>query len=266
MPDLARICSDLEAEHLSLDELVAPLDVAGWDTPTPAEGWSIRDQISHLAFFDEEGAKAMATPEEFAAGLQAFAGDAQAYIDGPILKGRAMEPAAVLAWWREARSSMVTVFRVADPGVRVPWYGPWMKPASFISARIMETWAHGQDIADALGVEREPTDRLKHICFLGYRARPFSYTAHGRPEPEGEVRLELRGPHGDEWTWGEGEDVVRGDALDFCLVVTQRRHPDDTDLVAEGDLAKEWLTIAQAFAGPPGAGRKPGQFPKRSTT
>jgi uncharacterized protein (TIGR03084 family) len=115
-------------------------------------------------------------------------------------------------------------------------------------------------------VEREPTDRLKHISFLGYRARPFSYSTRGMPEPKGEVRLELRGPQGDEWTWGEGTDVVQGDALDFCLVVTQRRHRDDTDLVAKGPLAEEWLSIAQAFAGPPGEGRKPGQFPKRSST
>jgi uncharacterized protein (TIGR03084 family) len=169
-----------------------------------------------------------------------------------------------MTWWRKARSDMLEVFAHVDPDVRIPWYGPWMKPASFISARLMETWAHGQDVADALGVEREPTDRLKHIAFLGFRARPFSYATRGMPEPEGTVRLELRGPRGDTWSWGDGEDIVSGDALDFCLVVTQRRHPADTDLVTKGPLADEWISIAQSFAGPPGSGRQPGQFPKRA--
>lgn len=264
MPNLADICSDLEDEHSSLEELVAPLDAEGLDQPTPAEGWSIRDQISHLAFFDEAGATAIAAPDVFAAGLEEIASDVDAFVNAPLERGRHMFPEELMAWWRSARSDMVKIFRTADPDVRVPWYGPWMKPASFISARLMETWAHGQDVADALGVERVPTERLKHVSFLGFRARPFSYATHGLPEPEGTVRLELRGPDGDLWTWGEGQDVVRGDALDFCLVVTQRRHPDDTNLEASGPIAKEWISIAQSFAGPPGSGRRPGQFKKKN--
>jgi uncharacterized protein (TIGR03084 family) len=260
MPTLADLCSDLHDEHLSLDELVESLEESGWDTPTPAEGWTIGDQVSHLAFFDEAGAMAMAHPERFAAGLEDVARDVDSFMNAPIEKGRSLAGREVLGWWHAARTEMLDVFRVADPGIRVPWYGPWMKPASFISARLMETWAHGQDVADALSVRRTPTDRLKHIAFLGFRARPFSYATHGRPEPDTPVKVELRGPRGGLWSWGEGPDSVRGTALDFCLVVTQRRHLGDTALECDGPSASEWMSIAQAFAGPPGGGRRRGQF------
>jgi uncharacterized protein (TIGR03084 family) len=262
MPNLARLCSDLEAEHRSLDDLVSGLDEARWDLPTPAEGWSIRDQISHLAFFDEAGRQAVVEPGAFTAGLEAIARDPVSFMEDPLIKGRAMPTSRVLTWWREARSKMLAAFADVDPDVRVPWYGPPMKPASFISARLMETWAHGQDIADALGIERVPTERLKHIVHLGFHARPNSYAARGLPLPDTPVRVEVRGSDGDIWTYGEGDEVVRGDALDFCFVVTQRRHLDDTNVEAIGDLAAEWMSIAQAFAGPPGPGRQPGQFPR----
>jgi uncharacterized protein (TIGR03084 family) len=139
----------------------------------------------------------------------------------------------------------------------VPWYGPDMTLASSITARIMETWAHGQDVADTLGVTRTPTERLRHVAFLGWRAVGNSFRARGRAVPTEAVRVEA-----GQWTFGPAEatNVVRGPALDLCLVVTQRRHVADTALVAEGPVAAEWLSIAQAFAGPPGAGRSPGQF------
>jgi uncharacterized protein (TIGR03084 family) len=263
MADLASVISDLSDEHDSLDPIVAALDEAGWDTPTPAEPWTVRDQISHLAFFDEQALLAVSEPDEFAAGLGEIAKDLQGFVDGPIERGRSMSGAEVLGWWREARARMLESFRALDPNVRVPWYGPPMSPASFVTARIMETWAHGQDVVDALGVDRAPTERLRNVCHIGVRARNFSYATHGMETPTDPVTVELRAPNGDTWSWYEGSaDRITGSALGFCLVVTQRRHPDDTDVVAEGPLAKEWLSIAQAFAGPPGGGRKPGQFEK----
>jgi uncharacterized protein (TIGR03084 family) len=128
----------------------------------------------------------------------------------------------------------------------------------------METWAHGQDVADALGSPREATDRLKHIVHIGVTTIPWSYTVRDIQLPAEPIRVEVDAPSGARWTWGpdDAANVVRGDALDLALVVTQRRHRDDTGLVAEGPVADEWLSIAQAFAGPPGPGRKPGQFPK----
>jgi uncharacterized protein (TIGR03084 family) len=124
----------------------------------------------------------------------------------------------------------------------------------------METWAHGQDVADTLGVTREPTDRLRHVAHIGVRALPFSFVLRERPVPDAPVRVELVAPSGESWTWGpeDAADRVTGPALDFCLLVTQRRHRDDTALEVTGPVATEWATIAQAFAGVPGEGRKPG--------
>lgn len=264
MVDLRALCADLRAEQDSLDEIVASLDSAQWDESTPAPGWSVRDQISHLAFFDEQASFASSRPDEFLESLGRIS-SVEEYIDGPVERGRAMSPGEVLEWWRTARSDANDAFLRLDPSVRVPWFGPPMSPASFISARLMESWAHGQDIVDTFAIERKATDRLKHVAHLGVRARRNSYAATGREMPEGEVRVELTAPSGELWTWNDSTtNSVSGDAVDFCLVVTQRRHLDDTDLVVEGDLAREWMQIAQAFAGPPGEGRKPGQFPKAS--
>ena len=262
MVDLKALTRDLAAEHQDLDDVLAALADAEWDIATPAPGWSIRDQVTHLAFFDEQAVLAVAKPDEFTAGL-AHITDVDSFVNGPLADARLLPPADVLSRWRDARSAMLDAFALVDPATRVPWFGPPMSPASFISARLMETWAHGQDVVDALGLERVPTERLRHIAHLGVRARRNSYVANGRDMPEAEVRVALRSPSGETWVWNENaSDGVTGDALDFCLVVTQRRHQDDTNLVVEGQLARDWMSIAQVFAGPPGEGRRPGQFPR----
>lgn len=263
---LEELLGDLEAEHADLDAIVADLDDGSWDLPTPAEGWSVRDQIGHLAFFDEVATMALTDPEAFAARVDEVLSSGADPMEEHLRRGRAADPVEILAWWRAERVSMVESARRSPPDERVPWFGPPMGLKSFVSARIMETWAHGQDVADALGVRRIPTDRLRHIAHLGVAARPFSYSVRGVEVPTGAVRVELRSPSGELWVWdagceepnAEGRAVVRGDALDFCLVVTQRRHRDDTNLGTDGALAVEWLAIAQAFAGPPGPGRPPG--------
>lgn len=259
MPSLDELTADLAEEHADLDRLVADLDEAGWDTPTPAEGWAVRDQVSHLAWFDREAVRAAIDPESFVATLTEALSD-DAYTERAVVEGRVLSGADLLAWWRAARAGLLEALRGVDPSVRVPWYGPPMSAASFATARLMETWAHGQDVADALGVERAATDRLRHVAFLGVRALPNSYRVRDLPVPGAPVRVELAAPSGATWRWGDDEatDVVRGPALDFCLVVTQRRHVDDTELVATGPVATEWLRLAQAFAGPAGPGRPPG--------
>jgi uncharacterized protein (TIGR03084 family) len=179
-----------------------------------------------------------------------------------IALGRSMHPTELLERWRRERAQLVAALEVLDPKHRVPWFGPDMSAASKVTARLMETWAHGQDVADALRVTREPTDRLKHVCHIGVRALPFAYSIRQKEVPTEPIRVEVTSPSGELWTWGPGDatNVVRGSALDFALLVTQRRHREDTDVVATGSVADEWLSIAQAFAGPPGKGRKAGQF------
>jgi len=260
---LGEIVADLATEHAELDATVAHLDPAGWDTPTPAEGWTVRDQISHLAFFDEAAFFALTDPSAFEAqkaGILAGMRGAGASVD--VSWGRELAARELFGQWQVRFGTLVAALGQADPKARIPWYGPAMGAVSFTTARLMETWAHGQDIVDALGVTRRPSARLRHIAHIGIGARPWSYQVHGLPIPDAPVYVRLRAPDGGSWEWGAADapDRVRASALDFALVVTQRRHLDDTMLEVEGPHAAAWMRIAQAFAGPPGPGRSPGQF------
>ncbi|TFV55126.1 TIGR03084 family protein [Geodermatophilus sp. DF01-2] len=259
---LQTLVDDLDAEAADLDARVAPLDGAAWLTPTPAAGWDIRDTVNHLRFFDRDALLAVTDPAGFTVMVTGLGADAGGYVDRLTEEGRADPPAAVLAAWRAGREALAGALRALEPGVRVPWFGPPMSPASFVTARLMETWAHGQDVVDALGQDRPATRRLCSVAEIGVRARPFSYAVRGMAVPEQPVRVELTGPDGELWTWGTEDaddvgDVVQGPALDFCLLVTQRRHRDDLSLEVTGPAAEEWMGIAQAFAGPPGTGREP---------
>jgi TIGR03084 family protein len=256
MPELI---ADLRAETAELVALVRPLGEAAWLTPTPAEGWSVRDQIAHLAWFDDAAVRAVTDPGGFRAELPAMAGRLDTAVDDLVAASRTLPGARVLDWFLRARERALEVFATLDPRRRVPWYGPDMSAASFVTARLMETWAHGQDVADALGVTRTPTARLRHVALLGVRALPYGFAVRGLPVPDDPVRVELTLPDGTPWQAGDADaaDVVRGPALDFCLVVTQRRPPADTALEVVGETARAWLAVAQAFAGPPGKGRAP---------
>lgn len=253
------ICDDLAGEHDALDAMVANLTEEQWSLPTPAASWAIRDQISHLWFFDQRAALALRDPHAFAADMAWLMASGGTNVS--VAPGREMSGADLLAAWRHDRADLLALARTIDPSARVPWYGPSMAARSFITARLMETWAHGQDVADALSVRREATARLKHVAHIGVRARPFSYMINGLALPAEPVYVALTAPDGSLWEWGEPTpDQVTGDALDFCLVVTQRRHRVDTNLVVKGSNALEWIGIAQAFAGEPGSGRAAGQF------
>ena len=256
------ICDDLTAEHEALDLIVSQDDVLGRRTPAP--GWTVGDQVSHLWFFDQRALLALTDPDAFSRDAVALLAELERTggTDGSIAEGRSLDHDELLAAWRRDRRALVERARTVEPRTRVPWYGPAMGARSFLTARLMETWAHGQDVVDGLGIEPAPTDRLRHVAHIGVGARPFSYVANGRPVPEEPVRVELTAPSGEPWTWGpdDAANRVSGPALDFCLLVTQRRHRDDVRLEVAGAAAAEWMDIAQAFAGPPGVGRRPGQF------
>jgi len=249
------LLDDLAAEHADLDAVVAPLTEAGWSRPTPADGWSISDTILHLALTDEVAALAASDPAAFDAHRQ------QRRVSGrdPFVSHRGMPPAQLLALWRKNRQRLLDALAIIDGKRRIAWFGPPMSATSHATARLMETWAHGQDIVDTLGMERGATPRLKHIAHLGVRTRAYSYIQHELTPPSNDVYVELDAPGGEVWTWGASdvEDRVSGPALDFCRVVVQRRHLDDTDLRYDGPHAREWLLIAQTFAGTAGRGRQP---------
>lgn len=251
------LLSDLAAEHASLDAVVAAMEPDAWDLMTPAVPWTIRDQISHLAFFDEMASVSALSPEAFMTSINSMAEEGlDAYMDRPLTHGRAMEPGHVLAWWRRARASMLDAFSRVDPDGRLPWYGPPMRARSSVVARMMEAWAHGRDITDALGVIRPPTGRLFHIADLGVRTFRFSFENRGLSAPDDRVRVALTLPQGDSRVWNEeAPDSISGPVEHFCLVITQRCHVDDTSLLVAGATAHRWMELAQVFAGPPGTGR-----------
>ena len=255
-PDYPGLLADLVAEQDALDQVVTDLDPAGWATLTPAAGWDVRDSIAHLAGSEDLARTAMHDPATFLARRDEMlaTGDGDALLG----EGRAMPGVAVLAWWRAARADLAADLARLGPRDRIGWFAGPMSATSFATARLMETWAHGQDIRDALGQPPEVSARLRHVADLGVRTRPFSYRVRGLEPPPGDVRVELAGPDG-LWAWGPPDvpDRVEGPALDFCLVVTQRRHPADSDLVTTGRAAAEWIGVAQAFAGPPTGQRAP---------
>lgn len=259
MTQLAELLTDLEAESADLDAAVAFLSAADWATLTPAEGWDVQDTITHLHLTDLDAVTALVDSRAIRGRYEVFLEDPDRYVDRLVEAHRGRAPDELLTRWREGRQELMTAFGRTAPQVRVPWFGPAMSVISFATARIMETWAHGQDVADALGRDRTPTRRLRHVAEIGVRARPFSYANAGRTLPCHPLHVRLHAPDGEVWAWGPDEavDRVEGPALDFCLLVTRRRHRDDLALEATGPLAQEWLGIAQAFAGPSGAGRSP---------
>jgi uncharacterized protein (TIGR03084 family) len=264
MADISSLTDDLSAEQDDLDVLVANLDADTWDVETPAPGWTVRHQIAHLTYFDRVAEMAITDQDAFAAERQAADEDAEAYSAGVLDGYLTLPPGKLLELWRGGRTALLDACRAASPGVRLPWFGPSMSPASMITARLMETWAHGQDVADAFHIRRAPTERIRHVIYIGYRARAYSYAMRGLTPPSADVRVEVTSPTGESWVFGgaDAPDMIRGSALHLALVLTRRRHPDDTDLVATGPTAAEWLHIGQTFAGSPGPGRRAGQFPR----
>jgi uncharacterized protein (TIGR03084 family) len=173
-----------------------------------------------------------------------------------IDKARSMTPAGLLEWWRSARQTLASVLGSYDPDRKLPWYGPPMRAQSSAVARLMETWAHGQDVADALGIRRRPTDRLFRIAELGVKTFRFGFENRGLDAPTERVRVTLTGSSGRVETWNpDASESVEGPVEDFCLVVAQRRNVLDTTLVLTGPVATRWMEVAQIFAGPPGPGR-----------
>ncbi|NMO00041.1 TIGR03084 family protein [Gordonia sp. TBRC 11910] len=262
MADISALVDDLQTEHDELDKLLTPLSDQQWDLDTPADGWRIRDQVAHLAFFDGAMTQSITDAPAFLATL-AIRRDTPDYVNVVAAPLAALPAATLLDRWRAGCTAVTDAMRHADPATRVAWYGPPMSLASACTARLMETWAHGQDIVDTLGIDRPATDRIQHVLHIGYRARAFAYRNRGLDVPTHDIRFEVTAPNGTIWTYGQSQtDVIRGPALDLALVLTQRRHPDDTDLTTQGHLADEFLALAQAYAGKPGTGRRPGQFPR----
>lgn len=266
--NVSAVLDDLLAEHAALDAVVADLSPAQWQLPTPSPRWTVADQIGHLTYFDRTARLAIVDPDAFA---EHKATEFPRYadpLDGDAMtlgEFRRLTPPEQLATWRDARAGLADAAGRLNDGDRIEWYGPSMSARSFLTARLMETWAHGQDVVDTISaatgadphVLRPDTDRLRHVAQLGVITRSWSYVVRGEQPRTEPVRIELTAPSGDTWQWtsGDGEpgaaptDSITGAAGDFCRVVTQRRHLADTGLVVVGEAALDWMRKAQAFAG-----------------
>ncbi len=257
MADAGPIIDDLGAESDELDELVSPLADSGWATPTPAVGWTIAHQVGHLLWTDRVALTSITDEAAFGELLAAAAANPVGFVDAGAEEQAGRRSAELLDDWRRTRRRLHDELRAVAPGRKLLWFGPPMSAASMATARLMETWAHSLDVADALGVRKPPTERLRSIAHLGVRTRDYAFAVNGLTPPAEPFRVELTAPDGSGWEWGPAEAAqwVTGSAEDFCYGVTQRRPLASLDLKAVGEDASRWLTIAQAFAGPPGPGR-----------
>ncbi|TFV86478.1 TIGR03084 family protein [Blastococcus sp. CT_GayMR16] len=259
MAQLAPLLADLRAEGDALDGVVAALEETAWLGQTPAEGWTIAHQIAHLAWTDEQALLAATDPEGFTRAMTDAAPGLTAAVDDAADTGATDAPERLLARWRDGRAALAERLAALPAGARLPWFGPPMSAESMATARLMETWAHGLDVTDALHHPPSVSGRLRHVAHIGVRTRDFAFQQNGLPPPTDEFRVELTAPDGGTWTWGpeDADQRVTGPALDFCLRVTRRRHRADLALEATGPDADRWLDLAQAFAGPPGEERPP---------
>jgi uncharacterized protein (TIGR03084 family) len=257
MSDLDAVVADLRAESDELDALVAPLPAQRWAEPTPAAGWTIAHQIGHLLWTDRVALTAVTDAVCFAELLEAAAVNPTGFVDAAAGEAAAMPPSELLVEWRSARTRLHDALLAVPDGRKLPWFGPPMSATSMATARLMETWAHGLDVADTLRVRRPATTRLRSVAHLGVRTRDYAFAVNGLPPPTEPFFVALRAPDGGTWSWGppDAAQRVTGSAEDFCALVTQRRPLDALDITAQGNEAQCWLSIAQAFAGPPGPGR-----------
>jgi uncharacterized protein (TIGR03084 family) len=256
------VFTDLVIEGDELDAVVADLASDEWELATPAPGWTIAHQVAHLAFIAHLAGLAASDPEAFEAAAAPARKDFQGTVDAKLAEYLAEPPAQVLERWRAERTAADRALAALPAGAMVPWLVNPLPAGVLAAAGLMELYGHGQDILDALGIARVPTDRIGHLAFFGTRTRDFGYLARGLEAPAEEFRFELTAPSGQVWAFGpeDAEQKVSGPAADFCLLITRRRHRDDLALTAIGAEADHWLSIAQAYRGPAGEGRKPAQF------
>ncbi|SCL57458.1 TIGR03084 family protein [Micromonospora eburnea] len=257
----SNVFADLADDCAELDRLLATLGPDDWARPTPAPGWEIRHQVAHLSAVFRMASVAASDAPAFRALMEQLGDDFDANVTAALSRYLDAGAAALRGRWTEEWTTAVEGLAAVPTGQVVPWLVRPLPAPVLAAAGMMELFAHGQDIADALGVRREHTDRIRHIVDFAVRTWDFGYLSRNQTPPEQGFRYELTAPSGALWTHGpEGAELIHGPALDLCLLVTRRRHRDDLALSAVGADADHWLDIAQAYRGPAGPGRRPGQF------
>jgi uncharacterized protein (TIGR03084 family) len=256
------VYADLKTEGEVLDKIVASLDPAQWDLQTPAPGWTIKHQVAHLSSTARLAGISASDPDLFAKVTVGADKDFDGAVAALLTPYLSSSPTDLLARWRAERDEAVKALSVLPPAQMVPWVARQIPASALTCAGLMELFAHGQDIADTIGVPREYTDRIGHLTWFGTRNRDFGYLVRGLTPPEVEFRYEFTAPSGIRWEFGpaDAENRITGPAVDFCMLITRRRNRADLAIQATGAEANRWVDIAQAYRGSPGPGREPGQF------
>lgn len=252
-----QLLEDLKAEHNYILDVLKSLKDFEFDVPSMAEGWSIKDQISHLAYFDDVASFAARNKEAFEE-IKKKLSELDDPMEEHLMIARSSDGRYLTDWFESAFWTLVQTYSKLDPSSEVPWFGPPMSAMSMLTARLMENWAHGYDILTALQKEPSRTDRLVHICYLGYRTISWSFIVNGLDPPKEDFYISVILPSKKQVTFGnqDAPNKIYGDAYELALVVTQRKNVNETSIQASGPSAQKWLSIAQAFAGAP---KKPSQ-------
>ena len=258
---ISRLVRELREETDDLQESLENLAAEDYDLATPAQGWDIGDSLAHLAFFDAVATQAIEDPRAFADLVSAAEKDPH-YFDAPTRELRAMGASRLCEEFAKNRSQFIEA-AIGHSGGRVRWFGPPMSTETMVTARQMETFAHGVDIRDAIGEPVFISARHLNVVYLGYRTIGFAFLNHGLATPASDMEIIAVMPDGSEVGFGHPtldengeENRVRGSLGDLALLVVQRRHRLDLDLEVTGSFSRRWVEIAQAYAGPPGEGRR----------
>lgn len=253
---MREILSDLVAEQQSLDQFLQRIHERDWKLPTSAKGWSILDTVSHLAYTETFAASAIEQGQAFV--------DAEAVTDVDewtargVAQGRGKRYQEIIEWWRNGRADVVDALSRMDAADRIPWVLSSVSAKGFATLRLMETWAHGLDIKDAMegrlpvDEEEEPegdSPRLRHVAWLAHRMLPYAFEQAGEAYPANGVRVQLMGPRYARWVFGpeDTDNVIKGIASEFCRVAVHRLDAADTGLKAIGDDAETALRVLRAY-------------------
>lgn len=254
---------DFRDEAAELARLLERLSDEDWDRVTQFKEWTINDVVLHLYASDWMAAASARSADEYERirdDVRRKRESGLSMIEETRMRFPGLRGAALFRRWKDQVDDLCRLLAAKDPKERLNWSGPGMAVRMFVTARQMETWAHGQEIYDVMGIERAHHDRIRNIAVIGVKTFGWSFSNRGLPVPPQPPRVELTAPSGELWVW-EGEspkDIVRGSAVEFCQVVTQVRHVRDTNLSVQGEGATQWMWIAQCFAGPPADPPAPG--------
>ncbi|MFT5757485.1 MAG: hypothetical protein ACI9LM_002219 [Alteromonadaceae bacterium] len=252
---MQKICLDLLAEYDELNAVLSTLTEQQWQQKSLFKNWSIYDHVEHLHFFDLQGLSAIEQPQAFELFVTQFKEKAkvQSFVEIARCHIGLQSHQQLFAKWSNTYLELTHCLQTFSTEQKLPWFGPPMSALSFISARLMETWAHGQSILDTLNISRAGTERLYYIAELGVKTFSWSFKGKSLPVPTTKPFVELTSPNGEIWQWNDSQSTskISGSALGFCQVVTQTRNAADTNLIITGEAAQQWLEVAQCFAGKP---------------